>query len=315
MDAGTTTQPRPAAVGDEPWLGRLSQRLGLLGWLLPAYLAMFSISAYPLVHNLIASFHGEAVVGQAAPFVGLRNYQAVVAAPAFAGAVGRTLVWTVGVVGTAFAVGLGMALLLNQNFTGVRVARVLFLIPWATPSIAAAIIWRYLYNTDFGIINVFLRGAGLDGLALGWMTDPKVSLLSAMIVHIWRTYGFYMIMLLGALQAVPRDLIEAAMIDGASAWRRLISVTLPQIQPVVVMIILLELIWVTNNFDTLFVLTGGGPLRSSETLPLFVYQTAFQSTRFAEAAAGSVLLFLIALSLITAYLIVLSRVRGREEAL
>lgn len=315
MDAGTTSRSSPLGAVAAPRLAWLGERLGLAGWLLPAYLAMFSISAYPLAHNLITSFYGEAVIGQAAPFVGLKNYQTIVTAPAFSGAVGRTLVWTVGVVGLAFLVGLGLALLLNQPFAGVRLARVLFLIPWATPSIASAIIWRFLYNTDFGVINVGLRGAGLEVLALGWMTDPKVALFAAMLAHIWRTYGFYMIMLLGALQAVPRDLIEAAMIDGAGAWRRLLAVTLPQIQPVIVMVILLELIWVTNNFDTIFVLTGGGPLRSSETLPLFVYQTAFQSTRFAEAAAGSVLLFLIALGLIVLYLMVLRRTRGREEAL
>lgn len=314
MDAGAASRARPAP-DSLPWLSRLGTRLGLVVWLLPAYLAMFSISAYPLAHNLVTSFYGEAAVGQAAPFVGVKNYQAIVTTPAFAGAVGRTLIWTIGVVGIAFTVGLGLALLLNQNFAGVRLARVLFLIPWATPSIASAIIWRFLLNTDFGVINVGLRSVGLEMLALGWMTDPKVALFAAMLAHIWRTYGFYMIMLLGALQAVPRDLIEASMIDGAGAWRRLLAITLPQIQPVIVMVILLELIWVTNNFDTIFVLTGGGPLRASETLPLFVYQTAFQSTRFAEAAAGSVLLFIIALCLIGLYLVALRYTRGREEEL
>jgi len=192
---------------------------------------------------------------------------------------------------------------------------VLFLLPWMTPSIASAIAWRFMYNTDFGLINATLRSWGLDVFAQGWMTDPDVSLLSAMIVHIWRSYGFYMIMLLGGLQAVPRDLIEAAMVDGAGPFRRLWSVVLPQLQPVIVMVILLDLIWVTNNFDTIFVVTGGGPLRSSETLPLFVYFEAFQSQRFPQAAAGSVILFLIALSMIACYLSVQARLRPREENL
>lgn len=296
-------------------LGHLGALAGVYGWLAPAYLAMFAITAYPLARNIWASFHGDAPVGQDPPFVGLRNYQLIVTNRAFLPAVLHTFVWTVGVVGAAFCLGLALALLLNTRFRGVEIARVLFLLPWMTPSIASAIAWRFMYNTDFGLINATLRSWGLDPLAQGWMTDPDISLVSAMIVHIWRTYGFYMIMLLGGLQAVPRELVEAAMVDGAGPFRRLWSVVLPQLQPVIVMVILLDLIWVTNNFDTIFVVTGGGPLRSSETLPLFVYFEAFQSHRFPQAAAGSVILFLIALSMIACYLSMQARLRPREENL
>lgn len=293
-------------------LGRAKTALGVVGWLAPAYLLMFGITAYPLAMNLVNSVLDEAPLGQPQPFVGFRNYQRILASPAFFSALLHTLQWTIGVISVSFVIGLGLALLLNQRFPGAGVARVLFLLPWMTPSIAGAIIWRFIYNTDFGVLNSALRGVGLDGLAVGWTTDPKFSLYAAMVVHIWRTYGFYMIMLLGGLQAIPQEIVEAAEVDGATFLRRLWSVILPQLQPVVVMLILLDLIWVTNNFDTIYVVTGGGPIGSSETLPLFVYLTAFARTRFTEAAAGAVLLFLVAGSLIGVYLFALSRLRGRE---
>ena len=293
----------------------LARRFGLAGWLLPAYLVMFGISVYPLMYNIVTSFYGEAPVGHAPPFVGLRNYAATMSDPTFAASVVHTLVWTGGVVVLSFVIGLGLALLLNQPFPGVNLARVMFLIPWLTPSIASAIIWRYMYNTDYGIINLSLQHVGLGALAGGWITDPKLSLFAAMMVQVWRTYGFYMIMLLGGLQAVPHEMIEAAIVDGARSWQRLWSIVLPQLQPVIVMVLLLDLIWASNNFDTIYVVTGGGPLQSSETVPLYVYFTAFQDSHLPKAAAGSVILFVIALVLIGAYLTALVRLRGREEAL
>jgi multiple sugar transport system permease protein len=294
---------------------RLREGLSTAGWLLPAYLVMFVVTAYPLAMNLVNSFLDEAPLGQPQPFVGLRNYRRVLESPAFFSAALHTLHWTIGVIAIAFAIGLGLAVLLNQSFPGATIARVLFLLPWMTPSIAGAIIWRFIYNTDYGVLNSALRGVGLDALAVGWMTDPRFSLWAAMFVHVWRTYGFYMIMLLGGLQAVPQEIVEAAEVDGAGPFRRLWAVVLPQLQPVIVMLVLLDLIWVTNNFDTIFVVTGGGPIRSSETLPLFVYLTAFASTRFTEAAAGAVILFLIAGALIGLYLFALSRGRGRGEVI
>lgn len=288
-------------------------QLGLVSWLLPAYFLMFAVTAYPLAMNLINSFLGEAPVGQSPPFVGLANYLAILGAPEFLAALFHTLQWTVGSIILSFTIGLGLALLLNQGFPGENVARVLFLLPWMTPSVASAIIWRFIYNTDYGVLNSALRDVGLGAVALGWITDPNVSLYAVILVNVWRGYGFYMIMLLGGLQAVPREILDAAEVDGAGGLRRLWSVILPQIQPVVVMVVLLDLIWVTNDFATVFVVTGGGPLQASETLPLFVYYTAFQSTRFNQAAAGAVILFLIAATLIAVYLLALSRLRRREE--
>jgi multiple sugar transport system permease protein len=305
-DAGAATGRAP------PARARVLDGLGIAAWVGPAFLMMFAVTAYPLAMNLVNSFLDEAPLGQPRPFVGLKHYRSVLSSPAFLSALGHTLQWTIGVIAVAFVIGLGLALLLNQQFPGATVARVLFLLPWMTPSIAGAIMWRFIYNTDFGVLNSALRGVGLDALAVGWTTNPTYSLWAAMVVHVWRTYGFYMMMLLGGLQAVPAEIVEAAEVDGAGPVRRLWSVILPQLQPVIVMLILLDVIWVTNNFDTIYVVTGGGPIRSSETLPLFVYLTAFASTRFSEAAAGAVIMFVIAGALIGLYLAVLARTRGRD---
>src|SRR5438093_8591153 len=184
---------------------------------------IFAVTAYPRAMNLIKSFLDEAPLGQPRPVVGLKNYRSVLSSPAFLSALAHTLQWTIGVIAVAFVIGLGLALLLNQQFPGATVARVLFLLPWMTPSIAGAIMWRFIYNTDFGILNSALRGVGLDALAVGWTTNPTYSLWAAMVVHIWRTYGFYMMMLLGGLQAVPAEIVEAAEVDGAGPVRRLWS--------------------------------------------------------------------------------------------
>lgn len=294
-------------------LNWVAGQLGLVSWLLPAYFLMFAVTAYPLAMNLINSFLGEAPIGQSPPFVGLANYQAILGAPEFLAALFHTLQWTVGSIILSFTIGLGLALLLNQGFPGEKIARVLFLLPWMTPSVATAIIWRFIYNTDYGVLNSALRDMGLGAIALGWITDPNVSLYAVILVNVWRGYGFYMIMLLGGLQAVPGEILDAAAVDGAGGLRRLWSVILPQIQPVIVMVVLLDLIWVTNDFATIYVVTGGGPLQASETLPLFVYYTAFKSTQFNQAAAGAIILFLIAATLIAVYLFALARLQKREE--
>lgn len=292
-----------------------SSRRGLTPYLLaaPAFILMLSVLVYPVLNNIVQSFRTEATVFSPARFVGLANYQSVIEDTNFARSVGNTLYWTIAVTILEFVVGLYFALLLHRNVKGRGLYRGVVILPWIVPGVVAALGWLFMYNADFGVVNATLRGAGAGNLAHPWLGDPTTAMPAAIVMGTWKGFGFYMLILLAGLQNISLELYEAARIDGANRLHLFRHVTLPGLRPVIFSAILLGIIWTANYFDAIYILTGGGPARLTETLPIFIFVTAFTNFDLNEAIAASNVLLVLILILIALYLGLFSRLSLRED--
>jgi multiple sugar transport system permease protein len=269
-------------------------RRGRLGYLfvLPAALVLALVVVYPLVSLVWISLHRvEPLRGPAEPFIGLDNYGRLLRDSELLGSLGQTLIWTAGSVALQFALGLIAAVILNESFRGRGIARALLLVPWAMPAIAGAFAWKWMYHAQYGLLNEVLTGLGLVDRGVNWLGDPGTAMVAAIVTNTWRGFPFMMLMLLAAMQAIPRELYEVSAVDGASFGRQLRHVTLPLVLPVVFVVTLLAAIWTFNNFTYIYVLTGGGPAGRTEILITYVYRNGFEYFRFGYAAALSIVLF------------------------
>jgi multiple sugar transport system permease protein len=189
----------------------------------------------------------------------------------------------------AFAIGLGLALLLNRDFPGRRWLRALMLLPWAVPGVVAAIGFLWMFDASYGVVNAGLRALGLPG-DTAWFVDSRTALIAVTLPTIWKCFPFFVLTLLAALQAIPAQLYEAAKVDGAGALATFRFVTWPGLRGAAAVALVLQTLWVVKEFDIVFTATGGGPSRATQTLSLLVYEEAFQYFRFGTAAAIGVLL-------------------------
>jgi multiple sugar transport system permease protein len=266
---------------------------------------MAAVIGYPVLYTFRLSFCKVELGQEATPFVGLANYADVLADPVFGTTVRNTLIWTALSVGFIVALGLLAALVVNERFPGRMIVRSLILVPWIIPGIVAAVTWKWLYHPDFGVVNDFLLRSGLIASSTNWLADPYRGLYAVVAVNIWKSFPFAMLMLLAGLQSAPEELYDAARVDGANALGRLRYVTLPHLRPVLVVVALLLTIWNMNTFTYIYVLTGGGPVRLTEVLGVYIYNMAFQSFKFGMASAAAGVVFLISTGLSIAYLLVL----------
>nr|WP_281728308.1 sugar ABC transporter permease [Cellulomonas denverensis] len=189
-------------------------------------------------------------------------------------------------------IGLGAALLLARKVRGQGVFRVLTFIPWLVPIIVAGMTWAWLLNPDFGIINSLLTRSGLIDQPINFLGDSAWAMPTVIFVNIWRSFPYYTISFLAALQAIPGDLYEAAALDGASAWRRFWSITMPQLRSTSLIIVFIHLIWTAVNFDFIWVLTQGGPNYATITLPILIYRYSMQDFNVGMASALSTLMLI-----------------------
>jgi multiple sugar transport system permease protein len=191
-------------------------------------------------------------------------------------------------VGVKLVIGMILALTLNEDFKGRAIVRMLLLIPWALPGMVAAMTWKWMYNDTFGIINSILKNIGLIEVSIPWLSSKHLTLYSVIIVNIWRGIPFFIFSLLGGLQTIDGQLYEAAKIDGANMIRRFWSITVPSILPVISITTMLSSIWTFNDFENIWLITGGGPLNSSSVVATYTYQIAFQYNEMAQAVSVAV---------------------------
>lgn len=276
-------------------------------FLAPALLAIIVVLFYPIASMVVTSMFSRPTMTRPSVFIGLENYLEVLTDPIFPTAVKNTFVWTIGVTFGQVILGIYFALLTHRRFPGRWLVRVLVILPWVLPGIVGAVTWRFMYHQELGLINNVLRAIGLGHLAQSWLGNVQTAMLAAILVGIWKGFGFYALMFLAGLQTIPVELYEAARIDGANGRQQLFKITLPLLRPVAVTSTVLGLIWTSNYFDAIFILTGGGPARATETLPMYVYNTAFSLYRTEEAMAGSNILMLIVLSMLALYFLIFNR--------
>jgi multiple sugar transport system permease protein len=254
--------------------------------LAPALILAAGFILYPALNAIWLSLtETNLLKPQEQHFVGLHNFQEAFSRDAFWLSLLHLLMWVVGCVAGQVTIGMIGALLLNQNIPGRAVIRGAVLVPWATASILVSLMWLWMLNPNYGIINHVLQSVGLLGGPKDWLGDPATALPTLIIIDVWQGIAFFAVMLLAALQSVPKELLEAAKLDGAGAWQSFWQVVLPFIMPTVLITVVLRVVWTANYFDLILVLTNGGPASSTLTLPLYAYQTAYQKFDFGLAAA------------------------------
>ncbi|TYP76693.1 carbohydrate ABC transporter permease [Paenibacillus methanolicus] len=257
-----------------------------IAFIVPALLFFLLLNAFPLGQVLWDSFQLKNLLNKAENgFAGLANYAEVVKAEYFMTALKNTVIWTVLSVAGEYALGLVSAIALNQNVIGRTIFRGIIIIPWVVPIVIAGMTWTWMLTPDYGILNIWMVKLGIIDQPYYWLGELNTALLTVVFVNIWRSFPFFTISLLAGLQSVSRDMIEAAAIDGAGVRRRFWHIVLPQLKTVSLTIIFIHIIWTAVNFDFIWVMTEGGPLHSSETLPIMIYRYAMQEYNFGQASA------------------------------
>jgi multiple sugar transport system permease protein len=273
---------------------RFRHELQAFGFLGPALLLLGVLMVYPLLQVMRMSVYEIGVRQER--WVGLANYLQLAKNPEFWQAFVQTVYFTTGSVAMHLVLGMGLALLLHTKInTQIRnFFRGILIIPWLLAPTVAGMIW-VLMLSPFGILNGFLTTIGLldPNATINWLGSPGTSLLSVTVMNIWRAFPFFMVMLLAGLQAIPEELYEAAAIDGTTPVQKLRYITLPSLQGVILTIVLLDFIWTFRAFDPVYVMTGGGPINSSQVLATSIYFDAFQKFKFGYASAEAMVMFLV----------------------
>lgn len=276
----------------------------LLGPLLiaPAVLILCAVIVYPLLATAWLSLFAIDTRTMEGGWVGLANFAAMLGPDGrFFGALGVTLVWTAGTLTLQLALGIGIALLLHQPLWFRSLARGLALFPYLVSTVVAVLVWRWLFNDFFGLFNRALIGLDVISRPVDWLGQMPNAMASTIVVGAWKFFPFVVIAVLARLQTIPDSLYEAARLDGAGAWGRFRDVTLPQLADVLGIVILLRAIWDFKEFDLIFLLTGGGPVDATRTLPLVVYQEAFGLNRMGLASAHALGMMVVMTVMFVAY--------------
>lgn len=270
---------------------KLMSRRGMVGLLfvLPAVLYFGLIYFYPLVQSFIMSF--QSISFGEARFIGLDGYRSVLSDRVFIQSVKNTLAFTGMSVALTVILALLIAILLNEvSRTWRNILTTIFFLPLVSSLVAAALVWEWLYQPVYGLLNFLLESVGLPGQQ--WLNSPDTVLISLVIMNVWLRVGFAVIILTASLQSLPTSIFEAARLDGANRFRQIRHLTLPLLNPTIVLVVMIELIFAVKVFDQVYATTQGGPLNASRVVMLYLYETAFQWGRFGEASVVAVLIFL-----------------------
>ena len=276
-------------------------RLGVL-LIAPTVLILGAVIVYPLLYAIYLSLFSIYTPTLKGNWVGLANYATLIGSRTFWGALGVTIVWTVGTLTVQILFGVAMALLLNQNILFRSLARGLVLFPYFVSTVVAVLIWRWLFNDLYGILSYLLISMGVVSMPIDWLGKMPNAMETLIFVGAWKFFPFVVIAVLARLQTIPEQLYEAATIDGAGPFGRFFDVTLPQLKDILTIVILLRTIWDFKEFDLIYLLTGGGPVNNTRTLPLIVYQQAFGLNQMGMAAAYAVAMMVAMLGFMLVYL-------------
>jgi ABC-type sugar transport system permease subunit len=271
---------------------------------LPAFLTIVLVALFPLGWTVWESLHLHDLrmpwLGR--PFLGIANYVEAVGDPRFHSALGHTLFFAVASVSLELIIGLWLALALNRAFRGRGLVRAAVLVPWAIPTVVSALLWRFMFEGQTGIVNATLVGLGVLREPIVWLIHPEAAWVPVILADVWKTTPFVALLLLAGLQNIDASLYEAARIDGASAWRQFRYVTLPLLKPAILVALIFRTLDAFRVFDLIYALTGGGPGTSTEPIALYTFNTLLQNLQFGYGSALSVIVFLVTFSLALLYI-------------
>ena len=290
----------------------IEQQYRLLGMLLiaPTVLVFSAVIVYPLVSAIYLSLFSIYTPTLKGEWVGLANFSRMLGSDEFWSSLVNNLIWTAGTLTLQVIFGVLLALMLNQNMMFRALARSLILFPYFVSTVVAVLVWRWLFNDLYGILNHLMMWGRVIDMPIDWLGSMPNAMISVIFVGAWKYFPFVVIVVLARLQTIPEHLYEASKIDGAGPFARFWDITLPQIREVLLVVILLRSIWDFKEFDLIYLMTGGGPITSTQTLPLMVYKEAFALNEMGGASALAVIMMLIMLGFMLVYL---RRVRDEEE--
>ena len=264
-----------------------------LGYLLlaPAVVLVVAIIVYPILISFDLSLQNVKIarIGEGRLPWSLQNYQKLLTSPDFWQSTWVTAKLIVVVVGFTVVIGMATALLVNEKFKGRALARLFIALPWAVPEVVAVMIWWWIFDSSFGLMNWLLVNLDIATKPVAWLSNPDAAFAAVSTVMIWKGYPFVSIMLLAGLQSVPEEMYHAAKVDGAGPFQRFAFITLPTLSPVIFVTLIFVVLWVFRDFTIIFVLTGGGPIGATETLSIMTYEEAFSFFRMGNAAAVGVI--------------------------
>lgn len=269
----------------------------------PAVLIISFVTIYPLARSFWISLRQWDLTkpNEGHPFVGLGNYQASLTDPAFHQSVKVTLIFVVAAVTLEIGLGLLIALVLNREFRGRNLVRMLALLPWAVPAVVNGIMWKWILNPSYGALNGLLLSLGLIDRYIIWLGSPYSALAMVVLADVWKETPFIMLLFLAALQTIPRDLYEAARVDGASSLQSLFRITLPLIRPMLFVALALRTIWALKSFDLIYTLTAGGPSNGTSVIGYYTYLKSFVSLQLGRGAAVAYILTGVVIFLVLLY--------------
>ncbi|HEX7975324.1 MAG TPA: sugar ABC transporter permease [Anaerolineales bacterium] len=277
--------------------------------LLPALVIIGAVTLYPLVRSFWISLHGWNLTrpNEGNPFLGLANYRYILQDPTFWSSLRITVIFVVAAVALEITLAIGIALLLNRDFRGRTFVRMLALLPWAVPSVVNGIMWKWILNPSYGALNGLLYSLHLIDQYVIWLGSPNLALASVVWADIWKETPFIMLLVLAALQTIPKELYEAARVDGANAVQSFFTITLPLIRPVLFVAIALRTIWALKSFDLIYTLTAGGPSGGTSVVGYYTYIKTFVSLQLGRGAAVAYIMTVVVLILVVIYQRVLYR--------
>lgn len=271
----------------------------------PALLIMLAVVIYPIAEAIRMSFMNYDLTRlNKSGYIGLENYATILfgrGSKRFWDSLGRTVVWVLFGVGLQFFFGFLLAMLLNRDFRGRGIARSVSLIPWVTPGVLIALMWSWIYDGNFGVLNDLLMKLGIISDKVAFLANKQTAMPSVITTIVWQGIPFFALMLLAGLQGIPGELYEAANIDGASGWKKLIYVTIPSLKNTILVTTMLRVIWVANSVDIIFNMTNGGPANATRTLSVYIYQEA-SNLNMGYASAMAILLMLLLLVVAIPYM-------------
>jgi len=267
--------------------------------LFPALLVILGLNLYPTISGILTSFTNQSLIDPGhSLFVGLENYFKLLRDPVFQISLLHSLQLTFSAVVLQVILGLVMAHLLIQKVPGIHFFRSVAMITWVLPIIASVVMFRFMTLPSYGFVNILLKDVGLERLARNWFGDETFAFLLVLIMHLWRNVPFYAVAFMAAMQAISSDLYEAARIDGAGEWRQFWFITLPNLRYIILVMVVLHVTFTFNNFDFVFLSTGGGPVNATEVLPTYIYKQAWNGYALGYASAGGVIMLVVLVFLV-----------------
>jgi multiple sugar transport system permease protein len=281
----------------------IKRKLEPYGFISPTVFLLLLLMVIPVFLVIRYSFMDNVIVNQNPLFVGLENYRTMIADERFIIAVKNTAFFTIVSVIAHLIIGLLFATLLNSELlskTTRTIYRMIYILPWLFTVAIIAILWRMILN-PLGVLNYIIMSLGISQNQTEWLSNESTALFAVTFINIWAGYPFYMISLLAGLQGIPKELHEAALVDGATGLQKFWNVTLPHLKPLIISMSILDLIWTSQQFALIWMTTGGGPLTSTEMLGTYTYKLAFSQYEFSQASTSAVFLFLISMGLALVY--------------